>query len=88
MPEKYFNKIIFHLGNVFFLSFQINLLIFQNSYKFCQSFFAFWNHFFEILKNNVTNFGYVFVKKFRITLKNFPDDWIYRLTIVASIFFP
>ena len=42
-----------------------------------------------VLKNylNFTNFGYIFITRFHITLENFPGDWTNSFTIIASIDF-
>ena len=47
------------------------------------------NIFLKILKNerNVTNFGYVFVMRFRITHTNIPWDWTNSCPFIGSIFF-
>ena len=66
----------------------MNSLIIQNPYEFFQ-FFSTLLIFFLTLKNerNVANFGYVFVKKFHITSKNFPEDWSNGYTVLVSICF-
>ena len=45
---------------------------------------------FEILKKfwrNVTNFGYIYVTWFHITLKKFPSDWTNSFTFITSNLF-
>ena len=53
----------------YYFLFQIHSLIFLNPYQFFKCFIL-------ILKNkrNFRNYGYFFVIRFHITLKNFPDD--------------
>ena len=51
----------------------MNSLIFQNPCEFFQYFVNFLKKKFKIFKNeqNFMNFGYAFVRRFYITLKNF-----------------